>query len=464
MPKQWIFIFAGAFLFLLLNSYEMPLNQSDDILYSSHRITGGEADASQLMEGSSPFAYVYNAVNLQLQELRVWHGRLVTHITMRLSLGAPGIIPYIMNALAALLVFFGGALLIRPGFYKRWAVPDALAFFLFAALCTLGMFTVYLSFWRSYSYLYSSFLAVALIALFFTPYFSLLLENPARIKPWQIALLALAAGNSHEISAAGIPMMLIIYGILKLRKTPVPRWYWIGFFFYILGFCFHLPLPTQNRLLTYGSAKEWQFMGQTINWLELGAERYVYSFIRHIFMTTNPWFQGPGWLPSTWHLQLIFLVFVAFNYRKTKNFGHNAVLIPSLLFLFSWGAASSLMFSPMAHWNSIDMCRLFLFIALGSAVSYFFELYPYARVQKIAALVLAALPLVLGIIFLPSMHSSAREFRTFAEKAKAAQAQGRVEMAGSEKITIRVLGAEVYRYALPPTLNKYGILHYNSPQ
>lgn len=452
----WLYC-AALFILYFITAYNLPLNSWDDLNYSSHSIAGGEADISKLLPGNGPWPYVYNAVQLQWQEYQVWHGRLFTHIIYRLAIGLPSFFPYFLNALALFGIFFAAAWAMFPDFLKR---KDLMPLGLIVFMCSLLLNTLFTPFFFNYPYyfstIYSSAGASALLLIFFTIYFRIFTENPLQPKIWQIVLLGLAAGNSHETSAAGIPMMLIVFVILKARKIPLPPWFWWGGVAYLAGFSpLYIPkgsIREQTFFLNYAGGAEWEFLGNTYNWLALGWEKYIFTFIRHVFLTPKGGY--PGWIPSTWYIHLLFFIFWGLNLKKTKSLWAESVLYPALLYIFSWGLVSVMMFSPMFHSNTLDQLRLVLYTALGSVLMYSFELFSWIEARKKLLPMLLALPFILGALFIPALIKPAAEFRQWKAKVEETAKNGEIYTGGSEEFHADIFGAVFFRFLTEPTLKK----------
>lgn len=462
--RFWLYC-AALFALYFTTAYNLPLNSWDDMVYSSHSIAGGTADTDKLLGGNGPWAYVYNAAQLQWQEFQVWHGRLFTHIVYRLAIGLPSFLPYFFNALALFGIFFTAAWAMFPNFLKG---KDLMPLGLIVFMCSLLLNTLFTPFFFNnpyyFSTIYSSAGASALLLFFFTIYFRIFTQHPLQPKIWQIVLLGLAAGNSHETSAAGVPMMLIVFIILKAQKISLPPWFWWGFAAYLIGFSpLYIPKGSpreQSFLIQYANGTVWDFLGNTYNWFELGWKKYLFSFIRHVFLTPKGGY--PGWLPSTWYIHLFFFIFWGLNLKKTKSLWAEAVLYPALLYVFSWGLVSVMMFSPMFHSNTVDQMRFVLYTALGSALLYSFELFSWDKARKIILPILLALPFILGILFIPALIKPAAEFRQWKAMIEETAKSGGVRASGPKIIEASLYGQVFFRFLTTPTLEKNGISEYET--
>ncbi|MGL5721285.1 MAG: DUF6056 family protein [Brevinema sp.] len=166
-------------------------------------------------------------------------------------------------------------------------------------------------------------------------------------------------------------MLLLIYLILKIKNVLIPRWYWLSIPFFLLGFLSIAISPGNAiRLENYGGAQNWEFMGQTLNWLDLGWKKYFYALYRHLFLTGSNWYGAPGFLPSTWYLQLIFLIFVALNIKKYRSFWDVHIIFPLLYMSLSWGTCILMAASPIYHSIPVEFSKFFIYISLSQAIYY----------------------------------------------------------------------------------------------
>ena len=79
---------------------------------------------------------------------------------------------------------------------------------------------------------------------------------------------------------------------------------------------------SENRLIIYGNALEWEFFGQTLNWLELGWKRYFYSLAKVLW----------AWIPHCIGFVVFFITILILSIKKLKRFYFE--LVTSVFFIF----------------------------------------------------------------------------------------------------------------------------------
>lgn len=118
-------------------------------------------------------------------------------------------------------------------------------------------------------------------------------------------------------------------------------------------------------------AETWEFMGQTVNWIKLGWKRYFYSLFRHIFITSDNWYSYPGFVPSTWHLQLLIFIFTYLNIKKYQSWLNDYVLFPLLFWALSWFTCIVMAASPLYHSIPVEFSKFFIDRVNGSNLLFF---------------------------------------------------------------------------------------------
>lgn len=347
-----IFIFSLIFSYFFFLVYLFPIHFPHEFQYA---------------EPGNPWI-------LQWKEFLKWHGRFLTHIPMRytLQLGYPYF--YIFKTIIIFSLFFVGLRVIEPKIYQCNRLKY---FFLFSLFMLINCLFPFVSFMMYFGYdlapLYTYYIT-AIFMILLLQYYLNIFKNKTNINIPVFCFIAFLTGASHEQAIALIPLIILIYFLLKIKSIPIPRWYWLSVPFFLLGFSIIMFTPgTNNRIILYAKAETWKFMGQTVNWLELGWQRYFYSLFRHIFITSDNWYSYPGFLPSTWHLQLLIFIFTFFNVKKYQSWLDNRVLFPLLFWVLSWFTCLVMAVSPMYHSTPVEFGKFFMYIALAGAIYYYFE-------------------------------------------------------------------------------------------
>ena len=92
---------------------------------------------------------------------------------------------------------------------------------------------------------------------------------------------------------------------------------------------------SEDRLIIYGDVLEWEFFGQTLNWLELGWKRYFYSLAKVLW----------AWIPHCIGFVVFFITILILSIKKLKSFSFE--LVPSVfLFLLGQTIIIVMMFTP----------------------------------------------------------------------------------------------------------------------
>ena len=445
ITKSWILaftIFIVIFYFLAWLC-PLPISGEDDYLY--------------VMRGN-PFL-------LQWQEYLSLHGRYFTHTLLRITLQAGEPYMYLIKTIVVFFLFLISIHQINPYFWKKDSPLSFFSAILFISFCLLMMGTTFFMFsYTEYTPIFSNFLTVFFILWFFS-YYRMLFENSNQsISLPVFILLSFFTGTTHEQTATLLPMVIIVYFLLKLKKIAIPFWFWIGPVVVLLGYLVIILAPTTtDRIHTYANATEWQWInGTTIDWTVLGWKKYLYSWFRHVFMYVDSYW-GPGYLPSTGPLHIVFFFFFYLVSRKVKNFLDLPLLIPALYYIFSWGLVSIMMFSPMFTNSSIDFCRFFLYIALMGVITSYLSLYQISKkIIKTCSYTLI-LVLLIGIsIQIPAYYSARNRYIQIRSIFEKAYESGETSVLIPPLPNPKVLGFSIFRHTVPTqqALNYYNVTEY----
>ncbi len=345
-------IYIGIFSYMLFLSSLFPMHWWDEFYFA---------------EPGNPWL-------LQWEQFFVDHGRIWTHVLVRyaLQLGYPYV--YIMKALVIFTLFFLSLKVIDPKSLEanKWHYGFLLSVFLL--INALLPFTTFMMYYASDLLNISSYYLPAIMILLFMLYYLNIFQGKTEIKMPMFFFISFLAGASHEQAITLVPMMIIMYVLLKIKHIEIPKWYWLSLIPFFLGFAIIIFSPgSSSRITSYAKAESWEFMGQTINWLDLGWKKYFYSFFRHTFLTVSNWHSGPGYIPSTWYIQVLIFIFILLNLKKYKSLLDNNVLFPILFWMLSWGTVVVMSASPMFHGNSVEFSKFFLYISLTGAIYYYLK-------------------------------------------------------------------------------------------
>lgn len=338
--RQIIFLTA-MFVLLLFSNLIFPIVYDDDFFYSA---------------AGSPFALQW------AQYLGNWHGRLISHIPLRLILqwGTP--FTDIAVSLLALLFFITAYMQINPRFLFS---NDSKDFHLFVILTVLlyAFIPVSCTAYGMTTFFMSNIFALTLVFIFLIPYSSLL--RGKNINPKILPFFAFIAGASHEQAVVILPLLTFLLIFLKwVQKREVPQWFYTGMACFFLGMLVILLSPStfqKERLLGYGNAENWEFMGQYLNWINLGWKRYFYSLMNWMFFTKT----GAAFVPNVWPYLIVFCILL------TKLFYKNKALIFHSLFYFmgSWALIFVMMFSPLYYQANLIFGIVFMMISIVSLLA-----------------------------------------------------------------------------------------------
>lgn len=445
ITKSWILTFAIFIVFFYFLAWlcPLPISGEDDYLHS--------------MRGN-PFL-------LQWQQYISLHGRYFTHVLLRITLQAREPFMYLAKTIIVFFLFLISIHQINPYFWKQ---DSPLSFFsatLFLSFCLLMMGTTFYMFaYTEYTPIFSNFLSILFILWFFSYYRVLFDNNNQSISLPIFIVVSFFTGATHEQAAVLFPMIIIVYLLLRLKKISIPFWFWIGPIVFLLGYLIVILAPNSaDRIHTYANATEWQWInGTTIDWTALGWKRYLYSWVRHVFMTIDPYW-GPGYLPSTGPLHIVFFFFFYLVSRKVKNILALPLLIPALYYIFSWGLVSIMMFSPIFHNSSIDFCRFFLYIALMGIISSYVSSYQLSKkIIKTCSFTLLSVLLIGISIQIPAYYSARNRYIQIRSIFEKAYKSGETSVIIPPLPNPKILGFSIFRHTVPTrqALNYYNVTEY----
>ncbi len=350
-----------------------------------------------------------NPIYLQWLEFLNWHGRLIIHILARYSLqwGYPSI--YIIKSLVIFCLFVTSIKTIS-------SKPSILLLSIFLFINALLPFAKFMQYYLTEVLNVYNYYIMAIFMMIYIQYYINIFQNKTTINVPLFCFIAFVTGSLHEMVIACVPFVITIYILLKIRKIDIPRWFWWSIPFFLLGFGIILLSPGNAvRLDSYGNAREWDFFGQTINWLELGWKKYFYGLIRNIFYRTPAWYTNPGFLPSSWYIQVLIFLFTYLNYKKFKNIWDMKILLPILYWLLSWYTCVVMSASPMYHSVPVEFSKFFLYISLTASVFYYLK-EKSTRTQKIVSYLFLTVVLVGQGIQAPTIYKAKQEYLSIIEK------------------------------------------------
>jgi len=368
--KKWYFIFSSPFLILLFSNLIFPITYDDDFIYSK----------------------VGNPFLLQWEQYFTWHGRFITHSLNRivLQLGYPytDIITSFLGLLLLILSYFH----INPYFLQKFSFKDKALFILLSVM----IFSLLGGSWTSFTqttFFMSYYFTIILLLFFLIPYRLIFEDSKYKPNINYIIIMGLLAGTSHEQAIAILPILFLLAIILHCKKIAIPFWYWIGVGTFCIGFLFLFLAPSTtsvNRLVNYGNAENWVFMGQKLNWLNLGWKRYFYSLFNWLFLHTY------AWIPQGMIYFIIFGIFFIKNLKSTADTSYpklldNKNILPLLYFILAWGIVCVMMFSPLYYQAACNMGLIFLFIAVVSTLYYYNFSIRSLKYIKICSIIIGAI-------------------------------------------------------------------------
>ena len=357
-----------------------------------------------------------NPFILQWEEVFQFHGRALTHLPARYVLQWGTVCFYISKTFVIAILFFVSLKTIDASALKNTNRSFFLLLSIFLFINALFPFTTFMMYYSmNLLYLFNYYI-MAILIMIFLQYYINVFQNKVEINLVLFCMLSFLVGAVHEMAIALIPLIISVYILLKLTKINIPRWFWYSIPFFLLGFSVIITSPGNTlRIDTYANASEWEFFGQIINWKELGYKKYIYSFIRNIFYTSNNWYSNPGFLASTWYLQLLIFVFTFLNFKKYRSFLHSKILIPIIYWLFSWYTCIVMSASPMYYSATVEFSKFFMYISLTASIYYYLK-----RVSPKIQTVL--LTLFLFVVFIgqgiqaPAIYKAKKEYLTLVEQ------------------------------------------------
>ena len=299
IQKQYYYLFLGIYLFFLLFSFIYPPFNPDSVRYG--------------LPGNPFVLQYYDYIGYNYNGQAFVHGRYLTHVLLRIILQVPDPLMNILFSLILTGIVLIYTLAIKLDFYKKYNKNFIYTFIIFFSLLLL-LPRILLAEWFVHAHPISNFLSMGLILLFLMPYRALLSSNSSKENTFNIVLfiiLGIVAGSTHE-QAVAVPFFLIgFYIYLSYQKHFIPKWYWIGFVAFCIGLFFVLfPAGNIERINTYGGGLNWEFMGNTYNWSELGVEKYFYTFVKHFLL---------GGYITTGFLIVLLLLFYGYCYIRKKE-------------------------------------------------------------------------------------------------------------------------------------------------
>lgn len=266
-----------------------------------------------------------NPFLLQWNEYLAWHGRLVSHILLRIILQLPGPVEELVFSGVILWVIITCYRAVNPQFIRNSGKHDFPLFILL--FCLLFVF---------------------------------------------------------------IPVSSTAYVMVTFFMSNI---FAIGLIFFFLGMLVILLSPGSPTRIEkgYGNAQQWQFLGQTLNWVELGPIRYAYSLFHHLFLAHG------AYIPNTLPYFIIIGILLYFVLKKVSLW--NGRLFRIFVFIAaSLGMTVIMMFSPLYYEANLLFGMVFLFIALMMLIKLFWELYPDNKIIPLAikSVILAAF-IIFGI-------------------------------------------------------------------
>ena len=359
-----------------------------------------------------------NPFYLQWQEFFQRHGRFLVHIIARYTLKAGSLVFILVKSLIIFVLYFVSLKTIDSSIFKKFHLSFLMLLSVFLFINALFPFTTFMMYYSSDLLDLCNYYITASLIIIYIQYYINILCNKTEINVSLFCLLAFITGSLHEMVIACIPFIITIYLFCKVRKIAIPKWFWYSIPFFLLGFSVLLFAPgSSNRLTNYANTTTWGFFGQTINWLELGYEKYFYTLIKNIFYASpsHIWYSAPGFLPSTWYLQLLMFFFTFLNYKHYKNIFHLKIVIPILYWLFSWYTCIVMSASPMYRHTPLEFSKYFMYIALTASVYYFLK-NQSKKIQIICSSVFLVVVFVGQGIQIPAIYKAKQEYLTLVEQ------------------------------------------------
>ncbi len=368
-----------------------PVAYHDDSLYALG------INLPDFREGGIYTATQRSIFQQQFYEYLTWHGRFFTHILARIVL---------QNRFTADLLysFFVGLFL-----YASWKVVNLqnspeirqkqISLLWVMCLCLIMFFLMWGGIWFKMIrvvHFMSYRLTFTILLFFLIPYLRFFADDNKAPQMILFSVVSLIAGSTHEQCVVLIPI-LILTGIVYsyFLKKKLPSWYYIGIVFFFIGILTILLSPytfSQDRLIGYGNATNWDFFGQKINWLELGWKKYFYSLAIILYK----------WLPHSVVWIVFFVVIFIKLLKERKYFSYN--LIPSIvLFVISQAIVVVLMFTPKTSVIPMGLGLDFLIVSCFSILSIYLNTinFDFKKYEKKIITTIIAITLITWTACIP---------------------------------------------------------------
>lgn len=357
--RVWYILFAIYIILLIVANLIFPVTFDDDFAYA---------------EIGNPFL-------LQWKEYLSWHGRYISHTLLRFILqsGFQDIIISIFGSLFPFIAY----LHVNSNYYQDNNPKDVASFLILSSLLyafigvswsTYGMTTFFMS----------NIFAQMTILLFLLPY-RFVINNPSYTPNlFYLFIIGIIAGSIHEQGVIIIPLLGILALFLYLKKTPPPLWFFLGCGAYFVGNLFLFLAPSMlsdYRLTTYIDIANWEFLGKTYNWLELGYKRYWYSLLNWMLFVKN----GSAFILSGGIYIVITLILMINNIKKEKTWTSPMTISSTIFFIASFAVIAAMMFSPLYYQANLNWGLIYLFIALIIAYRQYIQIHDkyYKLISKL---------------------------------------------------------------------------------
>ncbi len=327
-----------TWIFLLVLSFVFPPYNSDSIRYA---VPG------------NPFYLQYLDYIGDVSNGAFFHGRYITHVLLRMILMLPE--PFLTVFFSIVLLFI--IMVFADTFAPKWREDSRFiyVYILFITLLFLSPRHGFMAVWVIHAHPMSNFFTLALLFIFLKPFESILDSSSQKLNVPLFYLFAVIVGSLHE-QCVSIPFFLIFYyGYLRYKKYQIPSWYWGAILCFCIGLIFIL-LPSANpsRTLGYGGGVNWEFLGNTYNWLEMGIEKYFFAFVRHFILGRYTWMVLPYCMMYFYLLKLL--------YKKNPQ---NIYIQKSIFyFILSWCYVGVMSASPVFAGGPEDTGMFIIYIAL----------------------------------------------------------------------------------------------------
>ena len=345
-----------------------------------------------------------------------WHGRFLTHISARytLQLGYPFF--YIFKSFVIAILFFVSLKTIDLTALKNTDRSFFLLLSLFLFINALFPFTTFMMYYSSDLLNLYTYYITAILMIIYLQFYLNIFNNKTNINIYMFFLIAFLTGATHEQAITMIPLLILVYILLKIKKVDIPYWYWYSIPFFLMGFSIIMFAPgSNNRIGGYMNTTEWEFMEQSIDWMELGWKRYFYSLYRHIFLTVSNWHGGPGFIPSTWYMQILIFIFSYLNIKKYKSLLDNHIVFPFIYWALSWGTCIVMSASPSYHGVPVEFSKFFMYISLTASIYYYLKECS-SKTQTILLSLFLFVVFVGQGIQIPAIYKAKQEYLTLVKQ------------------------------------------------